>query len=68
MRGDHGVKNTSSVPVTELLPGLKLKGYLLPRQDLSPLADVVRVIGARPMHVSNGVCAAAVRQRHSGVE
>ena len=61
-------KTLAAVPVTELLPGLELKGDLLPWQDLSPLADVVGVIGARPVRVGDGVGAAAVRQRHSEVE
>ena len=69
MRVAGGVKNTlSAVPVTQLLTGLELKGDLLPWQDLSPLADVVRVIGARPVHVSDGVGTAAVRQRHPEAE
>jgi len=60
--GGHGVWGV--LPVAKFLPGLELEGDLLPGQHLSPLADVVRVVRARAVHVGDGVCAAAVRQRH----
>ena len=50
--------------MTQFLTGLKFKWDLLPRQHLSPLADVVRVVCSWPMHVRDGVGAATVRESH----
>lgn len=51
-------------PVSQFLSGFKLERNLLPRKHLSPLADVVHVVCAGPLHLRDGVHAAAVRQRH----
>lgn len=40
-----------AVPVAEFLAGFELKGNLLPRLHLSPLADIVRVISSRTVDV-----------------
>lgn len=56
---------TLLLPVSQFFPGLKLKWDLLPWQHLSPLADVVCIVGLRPMHIRYGVSTTAVRQRHS---
>ncbi len=53
-----------TVPVAEFLAGFKLKGNLLPRQHLSPLADIVSVISSWAVDIWDGVCTTAVRQRH----
>lgn len=51
-------------PVPKFLSGFKLKGNLVSRQHLPPTTDIVSVICSLAVDLRDGVCAAAVRQRH----